>query len=176
MKFKEKVIYVSGTGGIDYKAIDPAYDSETNQIFKNTEILIDGGTEYLIGDYSGELSLTPFVDVQIPTIYLDIQMQGAAKTNKKGGKASINTELTFIVTMQDADGNTIPISDSFAVPISDRLGTPIKVKGLVFTDGIGTMTITLTASGYYYIKSDAVNELSEDATFIFDDFIVVIFE
>jgi len=58
MKFKELVQFKPNSRGIDYKAIDPKYDPKTNKIFSDTQIITEGGRKYIIGTYTGSLTLT----------------------------------------------------------------------------------------------------------------------
>ena len=57
MKFKELVTFVQGTKRIDYQAIDPAHDNITNKLFGKTRIIEEGGQHYIVGTYTGELTL-----------------------------------------------------------------------------------------------------------------------
>jgi len=57
MLFKELAPFKPNSGAIDYKSIDPTYDPKTNKIFSDTHIIREDGNKYLVGTYTGLLSL-----------------------------------------------------------------------------------------------------------------------
>jgi len=57
MLFKELAQFRPNSRGIDYLAFDPAYNINTNKIFASTYLINEGGNQYIVGTYTGLLSL-----------------------------------------------------------------------------------------------------------------------
>ena len=70
MLFKEAAQFRPNSRGIDYLAIDPAYDPVTNKIFDDTRLIDEGGNDFIVGTYTGLLSLTVW-DGVMPITYIE---------------------------------------------------------------------------------------------------------
>lgn len=70
---------------------------------------------------------------------------------------AVGTPEEFTARLLDAEGTPAPISGTFMVPIEDANGTIVKVKGVTFTDGVATASVTFERSGYYRITEAGVN-------------------
>ena len=77
----------------------------------------------------------------------------------------VNTPITMTATLHDpVTGEAAPITDTFQVPILDPSGNVKIIKGVSFTNGVATTTLTFTKSGYYCLTEAAVNsELPADS-------------
>jgi len=128
MKFKEEAQFFPNSRGINYQAIDPLHDGENNQLFRNVELIKENGIEYLIGEYSGLLPLTPFVDlgeyrtrVTFGELKVLFEQQPYSKVYRaaypQGSKAEDDEALYFFERAKD------PVAKDGLIEVTDQLMT-----------------------------------------------------
>ena len=137
-------MFFDGKRGIDYKALDPAHDVESNPLFKRVELVEEDGVEYLIGDYSGKLSLTPCIE---PPKYLMLSVS-VDKTQYK-----VNDIVKFEGVFEN---DSVNIQD-LPITILDRDGKHVDNIAVNVVNGVISGEVTFDKTGDYYITHRGIN-------------------
>lgn len=85
-----------------------------------------------------------------PALDLDIS---ADKEIAAVGEA-VNVTARLLVHGTDT---VAPLDHHFAVPVEDAEGAVAMIKGVVFTKGVASVTLTFAKSGYYRITEAGIN-------------------
>ena len=175
-KFKEPAVFFPGQKerGIDYAALDPAWDQQTNPIFKRTKLIEENGNDFIIGNYTGLLPLTPFVEPAPDVIVAidNIVFSGAGFDEiQPDGRVDLLANTLITITFDVA----LPNGTKLTVPIRNRDTKQLKVIKANVSNLSVSKSFKIVPSGFWFIDADEVNNMGrEGVTFAMDEIIILV--